>query len=103
MSDTHQRYFIDRKVKNLAGKSTGRTYYYRFGLDTSINYYKNMYGVRLEGACHVDDLCYVFRCTKRDDVYANIIIGSKQYGLIKLMAGMYADFAKYGNPLPFGD
>lgn len=102
LSDTHQRYFIDRKVKNLAAKSTGRTYYYRFGLDTPMNYYKNLYGAHMEGACHGDDLCYVFRCTKRDDMYANIAIGSKQYNLIKLMAGMYADFAKYGNPLPIG-
>lgn len=104
LSDTHQRYFIDRKVKNLAAKSTGRTYYYRFGLNTPMNYYKNLYnGGHLEGACHGDDLCYVFRCTARDEVYADIAIGSKQHDLIKLMAGMYADFARYGNPLPFGD
>lgn len=100
-SDVYIRYFVDRRVKMLAAKSTGRTYYYRFGAETSLNFFKLMIGAK-SGASHGDDLCYIGPCNFADGeslkVYRTLRRDSKEYELIRVMAGMYADFAKYGHP-----
>lgn len=99
-SDVHVRYFIDRQVKQLASKSTGRTYYYRFGMESSLNYFKGLSGAKW-GASHGDDICYISRCNysaESLEAYSNLTKDSEEYEMIDLMAGMYADFAKYGHP-----
>lgn len=101
-SDVYQRYFIDRRVKNLAATSTGRTYYYRFGLETVLNYFKVLLGAD-SGASHGDDLCYVSPCNfsvRSLKAYDGLTVDSPEYDMIRTMSGLYANFAKYGNPAP---
>lgn len=103
-SDVYQRYFIDRRIKLLAEKSAGRTYYYRFALETKLNYFKIVIGAETRfGASHGDDLCYIGPCNFSKTslaVYPEITTDSHEYKLIKTMSGLYANFAKYGRPLP---
>lgn len=95
-SDVYHRYHIDRNVKQLAQKSTGNIFYYQFGAETRLNYYKQLHKSIYEwGSSHGDDLCYIFRCMKLNDVYVNPT--AQEYRLIKTMAGLYASFAKYGH------
>lgn len=102
-SDVRQRYFIDRRIKTLAEKSEKKTFYYRFGLNTRLNFFKRL--ARADnhpGASHGDDLCYVYKCNftlMAQEMYYYLTRESTEYGLIKLMSGLYANFAKYGNPL----
>lgn len=101
-SDVYQRYFIDRRVKTLAEKSKGRTYYYRFALETALNYFKLLLGAD-SGASHGDDLCYVSPCNfsvRSLKIYDGITVDSREYDMIRTMSGLYANFAKYGNPAP---
>lgn len=97
-SDIYHRYRVDRTVQQLAKKSTGNIFYYQFGAETRLNYFRHLYKTvyELDGASHGDDLCYIFRCSEIDDIYANVT--DLEYGLIKSMAGLYASFAKYGQP-----
>lgn len=103
-SDVYQRYFIDRRIKLLAEKSSGKTYYLRFGIETKLNYFKIAIGAEfIKGASHGDDLCYISPCNFTDasmSVYPQVTMDSLEYKLIKTMSGLYANFAKYGNPLP---
>lgn len=102
MSAVYQNFQIDRRAKVLAKKFTGKLFYYRFGLDTELNYYKNLFGAQEQyGASHADDLCYIFHCGNAPEPYKRIT--TFQYSLIKQMTGIYSNFAKYGNPLPNGD
>lgn len=101
-SDVYQRYFIDRRVKMLAEKSTGRTYYYRFAMETVLNYFKVLLGAD-SGASHGDDLCYVSPCNfsvRSLKAYEGLTVDSREYGMIRTMSKLYANFAKYGNPAP---
>lgn len=101
-SDVYQRYFIDRRVKILAEKSTGRTYYYRFAMETVLNYFKDLLGAD-SGASHGDDLCYVSPCNfsvRSLKAYDGLTVDSLEYAMIRTMSGLYANFAKYGNPAP---
>lgn len=104
MSNIYQNYPTDRRVKVLANKCTGNdVYYYRFGLDTNLNFYKKRVGAQQQyGACHGDDLCYVFHCRNIAKVYESLTKDSSEYQLIEMMTSVYTNFAKYGNPTPNG-
>lgn len=102
MTHVYETYQIDQRVKLLARKTEGNTFYYRFGIEDQCNYYKIIKGATaLNGAAHADDVCYIFNCNYRPEMYANITVGSRAYELIKMMTGLYTNFAEFGHPLPF--
>lgn len=104
ISNIYENYQIDRRVKMLSVASSGKTYYYNFGLISQFNYYKTFYNAEGEyGALHADDLCYVFKCNVVPTMYTNITVGSFNHGMIKTMTGLYSNFAKFGNPRPQGN
>lgn len=101
MTHVYEIYQIDQRVKLLARRTEGNTFYYRFGIEDQCNYYKIIQkATSLVGAAHADDICYVFNCNYRPEMYANITKGSRPYELIKLMTGLYTNFAQLGHPLP---
>jgi len=98
MSNVYENYEIDKRVKALASLSRGKTYYYRFDLDSKFNYYKILFGAQDQvGAAHADDLCYVFKCEYIEDRYNNVT--DDEYNLLKTMTKLYTNFAKYGDPV----
>nr|WCC58199.1 carboxylesterase [Pharsalia antennata] len=83
------RYFLE------AGNSP--IYFYRFSLDTTLNFIKTMYSVEEPGACHADELFYLFNS---GFVSEDVNPGSSEYNGIQRIIKLWANFAKYGNPTP---
>lgn len=72
-------------------------YFYRFSLDTALNFMKYLYSIEETGACHADDFAYLF---KNGFTPEDIEPGSLEYVGIQKMIKLWANFAKYGNPTP---
>ncbi|XP_021181940.3 juvenile hormone esterase isoform X1 [Helicoverpa armigera] len=74
------------------------TYMYRFDYCTKMNMMKNIFGDdAVKGACHVDDLFYLFHTPMTESIYEeNEEIRKAVYDVTKL----WTDFAKTGNPTP---
>lgn len=78
---------------------TGKTYFYRFNAQTSINMGKVLFQAESEGACHGDDIGYLF--------YSNTAalkapgISSIEFELIKKMISLVTSFVIDGNPTSF--
>ncbi|XP_049817662.1 juvenile hormone esterase isoform X2 [Aethina tumida] len=71
-------------------------YFYRFSLDTNMNFLKRVFGITSPGACHVDDIPYLFKGVASPQLETN----SPEYIGMCRMTKMWADFARYGNPTP---
>lgn len=101
-TDVYVRYRMNKKIKMLAEKSHGKTYHYRFNLDTQLNHIKYSLPLlwNVSGAAHADDVGYIFYNSKFPDSYSDLTRNSKEYEYIRMMAGLYANFAKFGDPLP---
>lgn len=72
-------------------------YMYRFDYVTDLNITKLITGVDVRGACHADDLFYIFCSDYNKDYY------EEQENLRKIvyqMTKFWTDFAKTGNPTP---
>ncbi|CAK1552469.1 unnamed protein product [Leptosia nina] len=71
-------------------------YMYRFNHDTELNFFKNiMGGSEIKGACHVDELFYLFCNTVNRDYYRE---DEKLRNIIDTVVQLWTDFAKTGNP-----
>jgi cholinesterase len=83
-------------LSRLSFKDGGRNYLYHFTVDSpTFNHYKLlMCGPGVRGACHADDLSYLFKniMGKRPDE------GSLELRTIQRMVGVFTQFAKSGNP-----
>lgn len=83
-------------VKNHVATSTTPVYLYRFALDGSLNLFKAIGEITTPGACHADDLSYLFKIklgpTPEPD--------SVEDKTIKRMVKLWTNFAKNGNPNP---
>lgn len=96
MSNVFQNYPIDRRARLLANHSRAKVFFYRFGLISALNYFKNTLGVQTQyGASHADDVCYVFHCSLIKEAYQ---LGNNQF--LKTMPRLFANFAKRSNPIP---
>lgn len=103
ISDIFQIYPTLQRLRLLSKKVLGNVFHISFDLNTKINFAKHKYSViKSLGACHADDLAYIIKCSLFSDLYDGVTIDSPEYGYIKLMTQLYTNFAKYGNPTPFG-
>ena len=74
-------------------------YMYRFEYITALNIIKNLLGHdKLSGACHGDDLFYIFYNEYNKDVYNKG--GEELKQIVFKMTKMWTDFARTGNPTP---
>ncbi|XP_055527970.1 juvenile hormone esterase isoform X2 [Wyeomyia smithii] len=75
------------------------TWLYRFAYDGALGIYKRILGIDWPGACHGDELGYLFRFgvlnIRLDNTSTELQIMSK-------MTRMWTNFAKYSNPTPYG-
>lgn len=100
MSHVYQNYPIDQRARLFAKQTLGNVFFYRFGLISELNYYKNKNSAQQQfGASHADDLCYVFHCSLIRQAY-QLGAESREYGYMKQMVRLYTSFAKYSNPMP---
>ncbi|XP_051172598.1 juvenile hormone esterase-like isoform X4 [Leptopilina boulardi] len=75
------------------------TYLYKFSHSPEVSLVKMFYKIDANGACHADDLNYLFY---KESLPSNEQLqrGTKNYLIMERMTRMWTDFAKTGNPTP---
>ncbi|XP_067007337.2 esterase FE4 [Anabrus simplex] len=87
-------------VKKMAQLAKAPLYYYQFSFDGSFNGFKILTKIKSSGACHGDELGYLFNPEIMDmDTIANPPAVLTRSRMLKL----WTNFAKTGNPTPEGD
>ncbi|XP_058467327.1 juvenile hormone esterase [Malaya genurostris] len=75
------------------------TWLYRFAYDGALGIYKRILGIDWPGACHGDELGYLFHFGVLNIRLDN---SSVELQTMSKMTRMWTNFAKYGNPTPHG-
>lgn len=61
ISDTVFAYPAELAARSNSKNENVNTFYYRFGVDDSLNFAKRSSGLKFGGAGHVDEICYIFK------------------------------------------
>ncbi|XP_063360837.1 carboxylesterase 4A-like isoform X1 [Cydia amplana] len=98
LSDEHFVYDTHR-FTYLYSKHNSPIYMYRFSFDTDLNVFKNFtsMGLDLKGACHADELFYMFSNSYNKDAYES---QEKLKNYVSKVTKLWTDFAKTSNPTP---
>lgn len=83
-------------LSRLHANGKGKTYLYRFNLNTSLNMMKTFLRAEYEGASHGDDVSYIFK--PNIPGMPGPAIDSKEFGLIQQMVSYITSFVINGNP-----
>ncbi|XP_038206794.1 venom carboxylesterase-6-like [Zerene cesonia] len=76
---------------------TSPTYLYRFAFDGALGLFKRMLGISHPGACHGDEMGYLFYFSRLN---YRLDDESPELAVSKKMVQMWTNFAKTGNPTP---
>ncbi|XP_067007341.2 carboxylic ester hydrolase [Anabrus simplex] len=89
---------VETMVTQQAAVSSAPIYYYQFKFDGDLGFVKKFVGASdLPGACHGDDLGYLFHMDLFD---LNAEPNSPEDKMRKKMVKLWTNFAKNGNPTP---
>lgn len=95
--DLHFWHGIYRAVMSrISSKGAGKTFFYHFDMNTSLNLMKLFLRKDYEGACHGDDMSYLFKSNLPGALAP--AIDSKEFKLIRQMVSFVTSFAINGNP-----
>lgn len=97
MSDRFFLHDVHRMIlSRVNSKGAGKTFFYRFGYDTKLNYVKKLVNVeKFAGACHADDLAYVFHAHLKHKLITSPTIND-EFDKIRTMVNIFVNFAAYG-------
>ncbi|KAG5891756.1 hypothetical protein JTB14_012490 [Gonioctena quinquepunctata] len=95
-TDNAFQYEVYKTAERLLESSAAPIYFYRFSLETELNFMKNLYGLAGTGVCHADDIAYLFKSFFTPDIEPN---NAEFIGILR-MVKLFTNFAKYGNPTP---
>ncbi|KRT84317.1 esterase [Oryctes borbonicus] len=87
---------IYSSVKHHAATSSEPVFFYRFSVDAGLNMFKKMFKIDSPGACHADDLGYLFKNALPVYIERNGI----EDKTIRRMVKLWTNFAKTGDPNP---
>ncbi|KAM3956544.1 carboxylic ester hydrolase [Aphomia sociella] len=76
---------------------TSPTYLYRFAFDGALGLFKRMLGITHPGACHGDEMGYLFYFSRLN---YRLDDDSPELAVSKRMIQLWTNFAKTGNPTP---
>ncbi|CAH0728291.1 unnamed protein product, partial [Brenthis ino] len=76
---------------------TSPTYLYRFAFDGALGLFKRMLGITHPGACHGDEMGYLFYFSRLN---YRLDDNSPELAVSKKMVQLWTNFAKTGNPTP---
>ncbi|XP_026760793.1 carboxylic ester hydrolase-like [Galleria mellonella] len=76
---------------------TSPTYVYRFAFDGALGLFKRMMGITHPGACHGDEMGYLFYFSRLN---YRLDEDSPELAVSKRMIQLWTNFAKTGNPTP---
>lgn len=98
MSDRMFLHDVHRMIlSRVNSKGAGKTFFYRFGYDTKLNIYKKLAKVeKFAGACHADDLGYVFYAHLKHDAITSPQING-DFDKVRTMINIFVNFATYGS------
>ncbi|XP_061727926.1 esterase FE4-like [Cydia pomonella] len=97
---SHGNFIYDtHRFTYLYAKHSSPIYMYRFSYVSDLNFLKSLYstGLDLEGACHGDDVFYMFSSDYTKDAYESQE-NLKEY--VTKVTKLWTDFAKTSNPTP---
>ncbi|XP_030024687.2 venom carboxylesterase-6 [Manduca sexta] len=80
-----------------ASNRTSPTFVYRFAFDGALGLFKRMLGITHPGACHGDEMGYLFYFSR---INYRLDEGSTELLVSRKMVQMWTNFAKTGNPTP---
>nr|UVK78555.1 carboxylesterase [Anoplophora glabripennis] len=83
-------------VKNHLETSQNPIYLYRMSLEAELNVIKHFTKITAPGACHADDLGYLFKAILTPPIQP----GSIEEISLRRFVKLWTNFAKYGNPTP---
>nr|WCC58149.1 carboxylesterase [Pharsalia antennata] len=83
-------------AKNHLITSQSPIYLYRMSVDTALNVLKTFAKITSPGACHADDLGYLFKNAMTPPLQP----GSAEDIAVRRFVKLWTNFAKYGNPTP---
>lgn len=89
-TDVTFTYGIIAFTKILSGVSPFPIFFYRFCADGELNMFKKALCPDIKGACHADDLFYLFK------TMVDVQTDTDEYKTIKRIAKMWTNMAKYG-------
>ncbi|CAF4911383.1 unnamed protein product [Pieris macdunnoughi] len=84
-------------VRFRANTTKSPTYLYRFAFDGALGLFKRMLGITYPGACHGDELGYLFYFSRLN---YRLDGESPELTVSRTMVQMWANFAKTGSPTP---
>ncbi|CAH4030313.1 unnamed protein product [Pieris brassicae] len=110
INDVSTFYPMDYTLRHLLNVSKSSVYYYMFDYNGDLNYKKHSIlkdALTLDGtwgASVGDNLCYLFICNPIRKVYEKILEEEdvEEIKVLKSTVGLYANFARSGNPTPEG-
>ncbi|KAI4468814.1 carboxylesterase [Holotrichia oblita] len=83
-------------AKQHASTSSEPVYFYKFCIDGPLNMFKKLLGIDAPGACHADELSYLFKTSIVGGFDPNSYEGKNVLRMIR----WWTNFAKYGDPNP---
>ncbi|XP_072939810.1 juvenile hormone esterase-like [Epargyreus clarus] len=98
VSDTQYIYGIDKFVRLFKGRKTAPVFYYVFNGDDELNYYKIVHNITYPGACHDDDIGYLFLTSVTKPRHPYISFTTKY--ILEAFLHNLKQFMLTGNPTP---
>ncbi|CAD0203924.1 unnamed protein product [Chrysodeixis includens] len=83
--------------QQVESNRTSPTYLYRFAFDGALGLFKRMLGITHPGACHGDEMGYLFYFSRLN---YRLDDDSPELAVSRRMVQMWTNFAKTGNPTP---
>ncbi|KAJ3645088.1 hypothetical protein Zmor_022775 [Zophobas morio] len=96
LSDIYFLYGIYDTIMTQSAVSKAPIYLYWMTLETKLNLFKMLLGVRIPGVCHCDDVFYLFK----NFATPKIVPGSVEDIGVTRFVRLWTNFAKFGNPTP---
>lgn len=99
-ADSNVGFGVHRGVKIISERNTAATYYYKFSYPGSYSHYylPGSNGTQPYGVVHHDDLIYLFYISRLFPRFG--IHAPKEVEMVDKLTTLYANFAKYGDPIP---
>uniref|UniRef100_A0A336MQG4 Carboxylic ester hydrolase n=3 Tax=Culicoides sonorensis TaxID=179676 RepID=A0A336MQG4_CULSO len=99
LTDTMFAHGIVETARQHAANGRSKVYLYRFEFDGALGLYKRLLGIARPGTCHGDELGYLFHFGLLNlSLNPHSIETQVKYRMVK----MWTNFAKFGNPTPYG-
>ncbi|KAJ3645078.1 hypothetical protein Zmor_022765 [Zophobas morio] len=96
LSDAHFIFGLYTTILSQYSNSKAPTYLFRMSVESRLNFLKNILKIEVPGACHLDDVGYLFKNFSTPKIEPDSLEDISISRFVKL----WTNFAKFGNPTP---